>query len=76
METPPRPGPRIVVLATLISLPAAAQSIEEKAQVCGACHGENGIPTDKSIPVIWGQHQGYLTFSSATTNAARARTSR
>jgi len=47
-------------LATLIALPATAQSIEEKAQVCGACHGENGIPNDKSVPVIWGQHQGYL----------------
>src|SRR4051794_4614308 len=31
-----------VALVTLISLPAVAQSIEEKAQVCGACHGENG----------------------------------
>src|SRR5215212_8514265 len=47
-------------LAALASLPASAQSIEEKAQVCGACHGENGIPRDKSIPVIWGQHQGYV----------------
>src|SRR3954453_12271028 len=47
-------------LAPLIALPATAQSIEEKAQVCGACHGENGIPNDKSVPVIWGQHQGYL----------------
>jgi cytochrome c553 len=39
---------------------AAAQSIEEKAQACAACHGENGIPLDKSWPVIWGQYQGYL----------------
>jgi cytochrome c553 len=39
---------------------ANAQSIEEKAQVCATCHGENGIPADKSSPVIWGQHQGYL----------------
>ncbi len=37
-----------------------AQSIEEKAQACAACHGEDGIPADKSWPVIWGQHQGYL----------------
>jgi cytochrome c553 len=37
-----------------------AQTIEEKAQICGACHGENGIPQQKIMPVIWGQQQGYL----------------
>ena len=41
-------------------LPAVAQSIEEKTQVCAGCHGENGKPVDKTIPVIWGQQQGYL----------------
>jgi cytochrome c553 len=39
---------------------AHAQSIEEKAQICSACHGENGVPQDKATPVIAGQHQGYL----------------
>jgi cytochrome c553 len=39
---------------------AFAQTIEEKAQVCSACHGENGVPQDKTVPAIWGQHQGYL----------------
>jgi cytochrome c553 len=42
------------------SLPVAAQSIEEKTQVCAGCHGENGKPIDKTIPIIWGQQQGYL----------------
>jgi cytochrome c553 len=51
----------IAVLATLL-LPAtsSAQTIEEKAQLCAACHGENGIPQEKTTPVIWGQYQGYL----------------
>jgi cytochrome c553 len=40
--------------------PAAAQTIEEKAELCGACHGEDGIPKDRQVPVIWGQHLGYL----------------
>ena len=35
------------------SLPAAAQSIEEKTQVCAGCHGQDGKPIDKTIPVIW-----------------------
>ena len=37
-----------------------AQTIEEKAAACASCHGEAGIPPDKTFPVIWGQHQGYL----------------
>ena len=47
------------VLSLAIS-PSNAQSIEEKAQVCAGCHGEDGKPIDKTIPVIWGQKQGYI----------------
>ena len=46
--------------ATLAARRVRAQTIEEKAQLCAACHGENGIPQQKTTPVIWGQHQGYL----------------
>jgi cytochrome c553 len=42
------------------SFPAVAQSIEDKAQVCTGCHGQEGKPIDKTIPVIWGQQAGYL----------------
>jgi cytochrome c553 len=42
------------------SLPAVAQSIEDKTQVCSGCHGQDGKPSDKTIPVIWGQQPGYL----------------
>jgi cytochrome c553 len=42
------------------SAPASGQGIEEKTQVCAGCHGTDGKPGDKSIPVIWGQQQGYL----------------
>lgn len=38
----------------------AADSIEEKAAVCAACHGEKGVPIDKVTPNIWGQKEGYL----------------
>jgi cytochrome c553 len=46
----------------LLALPIVthAQTIEEKAQICSACHGEKGIPQDKATPIIAGQHQGYL----------------
>jgi cytochrome c553 len=39
---------------------ARADTIEEKAAVCSSCHGEKGVPTDKAIPIIWGQQEGYL----------------
>lgn len=54
---------QVLLLAALIfmSPPAlAAGSVEEMAQVCAGCHGENGIPQDKTTPVIWGQNEGYL----------------
>jgi cytochrome c553 len=39
---------------------AFAQTIDQKAQVCSACHGENGVPQQNDHPVIWGQQLGYL----------------
>ena len=49
---------------TVISFATHAETIEEKAQVCAACHGENGVPPEQSVPVpvIWGQNLGYLFF--------------
>ena len=44
-----------------LALPAVAQEpIEEKAAICAACHGENGVPLMPEVPIIWGQHTGYL----------------
>ncbi len=53
---------RFVVAAALLAgaTAALADTIEEKAALCGACHGPEGIPEDKSIPIIWGQNAGYL----------------
>jgi cytochrome c553 len=48
------------VATAFLSLPAHAQTIEQKAQVCSTCHGENGEPQQKDHPVIWGQQLGYL----------------
>jgi cytochrome c553 len=42
------------------AVPANAQNIEEKVQICAGCHGEDGKPIDKTIPAIWGQQKGYL----------------
>jgi cytochrome c553 len=51
----------VVVVALLAGATAAsADSIEDKAQICAACHGEQGLPIEPAIPIIWGQNEGYL----------------
>lgn len=51
----------LLAALTLISSGAlAADPIEEKAKLCATCHGEQGIPINKTTPVIWGQNEGYL----------------
>ncbi len=50
-----------LALAAMFSASAAtADTIEEKAVVCSACHGEAGVPVSKEIPAIWGQNEGYI----------------
>jgi cytochrome c553 len=52
---------RGIMLAALFSAaPGVAQSMAEKAEVCAACHGQDGKPADKTIPIIWGQQAGYI----------------
>jgi cytochrome c553 len=53
----------VMTVGTLVAIgasPANAQSISEKAEACAGCHGLDGKPIDKTIPVIWGQQLGYL----------------
>ncbi len=49
-----------LLAASLIAGAASAQSIEEKAQVCAACHGEAGKPVQPDYPILWGQKEGYI----------------
>jgi cytochrome c553 len=58
---------RVMAMASLLALlqaTAYSETIEEKAQVCAACHGESGVPPEQAfpVPVIWGQNLGYLFF--------------
>jgi cytochrome c553 len=62
-ETACRSARAAAVLATALAmLPASAgaQTVEQKAQLCTACHGESGAPQQKTMPVLWGQQVGYL----------------
>ena len=53
---------RIAVVVAILAVATAAQAdrIEEKAELCGACHGLKGVPEDPLTPIIWGQNAGYL----------------
>jgi cytochrome c553 len=53
---------RAIIVAVLLPVlwsAAVAAPLDDKVALCNACHGENGVPQDKSVPVIWGQQQGY-----------------
>jgi len=55
-------GP-VAALAAALALPpgsAGAQTIEQKTQLCTACHGESGVPQQQTTPTLWGQQLGYL----------------
>jgi cytochrome c553 len=59
-------------LAVVVALGAPARAAEgvpeagvqrefsAKLLVCNTCHGDRGIPKSGTIPIIWGQQEGYL----------------
>jgi len=44
----------------MLAMPAEAQTFEDKLAACIDCHGDKGIPKEPEVPIIWGQHTGYL----------------
>jgi cytochrome c553 len=49
-----------LIMLVIAPVTASAQTIEERVQTCAACHGEDGVPKMPEVPIIWGQHAGYL----------------
>ena len=50
----------LLVSAALAAPATAAEGIESKLQVCNSCHGDNGVPIDATIPIIWGQTEYFI----------------
>lgn len=51
----------VAVLCGFAAAPArAADDVASKAEVCSACHGQNGTPVNTVTPIIWGQQSNYL----------------
>ncbi|MDE2376448.1 MAG: cytochrome c4 [Bradyrhizobium sp.] len=40
--------------------PSVPKALAEKVEICAGCHGADGKPVDKTIPIIWGQLPGYI----------------
>src|SRR5262245_1596559 len=62
----PTVAPRLLAFLCVLILAgsqfAVAQEparLQEQVQLCAACHGENGVPLEKTTPIIWGQTLGY-----------------
>ncbi len=39
---------------------ASADAVETKMQLCASCHGRDGLPSDHTVPIIWGQQAAYM----------------
>jgi cytochrome c553 len=51
----------LTFVATLLSAKLmSAASIETTTQLCASCHGEHGLPSDPTVPIIWGQQPAYI----------------
>lgn len=49
-----------VLAASLQASAVCAADVGAKLQICGSCHGENGVPDDPTVPILWGQQKAYL----------------
>lgn len=46
-------------------------SLEKTVELCQSCHGENGLPEDREIPIIWGQTWYYIYVQLRDYKAGR-----
>ena len=56
---------RLLVIAALalawpLTHRVAAQSVPAKVQLCASCHDNAGVPSDPTVPVLFGQQGDYI----------------
>ncbi len=66
---------RLTLLVLLLAIPSgdnyADEALQERIELCTTCHGEAGLPEDKNVPIIWGQHFYYLYVQLRDYKAGR-----
>src|SRR5215831_20933620 len=55
-----RHGLAAAALAIFATLPAAAQTVQERLPTCLACHGEKGQSANPEVPSLGGQQKDYV----------------
>jgi cytochrome c553 len=54
-------GLAAIFASAILAVPAsAADDIASRLDICSACHGADGKPTNIATPIIWGQKENYL----------------
>lgn len=39
---------------------ALTVAVAAREELCASCHGRNGLPADRTVPIIWGQQSAYI----------------
>lgn len=52
--------PEVAAVATPGNAAEAEAFLGAKLLICGTCHGDNGVPKNAAVPIIWGQQENYL----------------
>ncbi len=61
----------VLILLLYTPWPAQAADLIDTIEVCTGCHGDNGLPTQPDIPIIWGQEFYYLYVQLKDYKAGR-----
>jgi cytochrome c553 len=54
-----RRGVLLLFCASPVANAQESARLQKQVQLCAGCHGENGVPQEKTTPIIWGQTLGY-----------------
>lgn len=68
----------LTVTATLATAGRAQETadpeefdVEATVEICATCHGEEGVPEDREIPILWGQQFYYIYVQLRDYQAGR-----
>lgn len=60
-----------LVLSLLAPWPAEAAEFDDTVALCVGCHGEEGMPVEPDMPILWGQTFYYIYVQLKDYKAAR-----